>query len=125
MQIDIPVSIGELIDKITILEIKQELITDAYKLGMVELELELLVERRSRLSLPPEILDLERELLAVNRRLWHIENFKRSCEARQQFDSSFIQAARDVYIYNDQRALIKHKINALTGSLIQEQKQHH
>lgn len=125
MIIEIPVSLGELIDKITILEIKLALITDQYKQGMVSLELELLQERRSRLDLPLAVIDLERELLEVNRRLWHIENYKRSCETKQQFGPDFIQAARDVYIYNDRRAEIKREINTLTGSHIQEQKQHY
>ena len=125
MIVEIPVSIGELIDKITILEIKLELIDDEYKLGMVRNELDLLNERRQNLSLSTDLLDLEIELRQVNRRLWHIENLKRAHEAAQTFDNNFIQAARDVYIYNDQRAQIKRRINQLTGSLIQEQKQHH
>lgn len=124
MQIEIPVSIGELIDKITILEIKLSMVKDPYKLAMVERELELLVERRALLRFPIGIIDLERELLAVNRRLWDIENFKRGCEQRQQFDQDFVSAARDVYKYNDLRADIKRRINALTGSLIQEAKEH-
>lgn len=125
MLVEIPVSIGELIDKITILEIKLELISDEYKLGMVRNELDLLNERRQDLNLSNDILDLELELRQVNRRLWHIENLKRAHEAAQTFDHNFIRAARDVYIYNDQRAHIKRRINQLTGSLIQEQKQHY
>lgn len=125
MIIEIPVSIGELIDKITILEIKLELIQDDYKLGMIRRELELLEQRRNGLDLPAAIQDLEQELVSVNRRLWHIENLKRAHEAAQTFDQNFIRAARDVYIFNDQRADIKRRINQLTGSVIQEQKQHY
>lgn len=124
MQIEIPVSIGELIDKITILRIKTELIKDPYKVAMAIQELELLTEKRSRLEFPIEIVDLEQRLLTVNRQLWDVENFKRASEQNQSFGTDFIDAARRVYKLNDLRAEIKRDINRLTGSLVQEAKEH-
>lgn len=124
MQIEIPVSIGELIDKITILRIKTELIKNPYKVSMAEQELELLTEKRSHLEFPIEIVDLEQRLLTVNRQLWDVENFKRASEQNQSFGTDFIDAARRVYKLNDLRAEIKREINQLTGSLVQEAKEH-
>jgi len=122
MQVEIPVSIGELVDKITILEIKHSLITQASKLVNIDRELKLLKQRLQALNLD-SLLDAEQtELHTVNRRLWDIENFKRNCERCQKFDSEFVEAARMVYIYNDQRAEIKRRINDLVGSEIREEK---
>lgn len=122
MQVEIPVSIGELVDKITILEIKHSLITQASKLVNIDRELKLLKQRLQALNLD-SLLDAEQtELHTVNRRLWDIENFKRNCERCQKFDSEFVEAARMVYIFNDQRAEIKRRINDLVGSEIREEK---
>ena len=122
MQIEIPVSIGELIDKITILEIKMTELTDQTQRANVEKELNLLCELRATLTLPKEIYPLTQQLSHVNRTLWHTETYKRNCEQQQKFDAAFIEAARNVYIYNDQRAQIKKEINRLTNSSIVEEK---
>lgn len=122
MQIKIPVSIGELIDKITILEIKLELIKDLYKLSNIEYELDQLNAKLNQLNLPKDVEEQKIALTAVNRRLWDIENFKRDCEKKKKFDDKFIEAARNVYIFNDERAAIKRKINLIAGSDIIEEK---
>lgn len=124
MQVEIPVSIGELIDKITILEIKHSRITAADQLALIEQELHLLQQRHSLLNLQPDILQLTDELSQVNQQLWDIENYKRSCEHAQDFGPEFVQAARSVYLYNDRRAEIKRAINSISGSQIQEVKSH-
>lgn len=119
----IPVSIGELIDKITILKIKQKQIKDSDKLSNILYELNLLEKIKYDLQL--NRLDLlEQQLYDVNSRLWNIENFKRSCEKEQNFDDEFIRAARSVYQLNDLRAAIKREINQITDSKIVEEKQH-
>lgn len=115
-------SLGELIDKITILELKQELIIDQNKQVNIRYELSELNKILSNLLIKTP-LNTEREALkAVNRELWHIENFKRGCELDQDFDHKFIEAAREVYLKNDLRAEIKRTINTLTGSAIVEEK---
>ncbi|NBO99892.1 MAG: hypothetical protein EBU90_07155 [Proteobacteria bacterium] len=126
MEILIPVSAGELIDKITILRIKSGLIRDPEKKRHVDRELDLLDSIRADLlsAYADRISQLEHELHTVNLDLWHIEDFKRDCERRQRFDTAFIEAARAVYQKNDLRAQIKQEINRRCGSLVQEQKSH-
>lgn len=119
----IPVSIGELIDKITILQIKQKKITNSDKLKNINHELNLLEKIKYDLGLNNLIL-LEQQLYDVNSRLWDIENLKRSCEKNQKFDDEFIRAARSVYQLNDLRAAIKREINQITSSEIVEEKSH-
>lgn len=120
-----PISVGELIDKITILRIKTQLITDHAKLKNIEQELQLLEELKDTVNMDPRVLDpLEHELYGINLELWHIENFKRSCERLAQFNDEFVQAARDVYLKNDARASIKREINLISGSAIVEEKSH-
>jgi len=122
MRILAPISLGELIDKITILELKQEYITDPGKLANIEHELGELNNILGNLLIKTP-LSVEREALkAVNRELWHIENFKRECEGNGRFDRAFIEAGREVYLKNDLRARIKREINAKTGSSIVEEK---
>ena len=117
-----PISVGELIDKITILKIKCQLISDAVKLKNVELELQLLEELRDECNIPIEIDNLEHQLYKVNRELWDIENYKRACEQDQNFGDGFVNAARQVYLKNDHRAVVKREINTLCGSNIVEEK---
>ena len=125
MIVSAPVSIGELIDKITILRIKTHLIDDQYKLDNVNKELRLLEDLKNTLGLNLTQLDsLEQDLYNINRELWDIENFKRSCEHNQLFNEQFIAAARQVYLKNDRRAQIKRDINLLTNSTIVEEKHH-
>ena len=121
MSVMIPVSVGELIDKITILRIKAQLIIGLEKLKNIEQELQLLEEVRDNTDFPDLDL-LEQELYKVNRQLWDIENYKRTCEQTGNFDLLFIEAARNVYLKNDLRAQIKKQINTLAGSTIVEEK---
>ena len=116
--LEVPVSVGEVLDKISILQIKSERITDASKLANVKKELGYLSEvaRYSRHA------ELEAELKAVNSQLWEIEDRIRVKEKRQEFDDEFIQLARAVYQTNDRRAEIKRQINDVTGSKLVEEK---
>ena len=116
-----PISLGELIDKITILELKLEFLFDPKKLENVHTELKHLTTVLNALTIPD--ITAERDALKlVNRRLWHIENYKRECEKNQSFDDKFIDSARQVYLKNDLRAEIKHSINTMFGSTIVEEK---
>ena len=118
-----PCSLGELIDKITILRIKAERIREPEKLANVRRELNLL-ERSARedgASVPPIDL-LTDQLAAVNGRLWTIEDELRACEREGDFGPRFVALARSVYCENDTRAAIKHAINTLTRSALVEEK---
>ena len=122
MNILAPISVGELIDKITILEIKQlNARTDQQRTNIAH-ELEELNKILSTLLLDTGIADLREKLRAVNQALWYIEDFKRECEATKSFGPAFIDAARQVYLKNDLRAAIKRSINELSGSNIIEEK---
>lgn len=118
----IPVSAGELVDKITILRVKAERI-DPAKRPNVQRELEAL-EAVAREALPPspELAALTAELFAVNAALWDVEDGKRDGERRQDFGPAFVELARRVYRENDRRAAIKRRINDLLGSEIVEEK---
>ena len=119
----VPLSPGELLDKITILRIKEARILDAGKLANVKLELALLEETwRSCGGSTHDVALDERALLNVNERLWDIEDRIREKEARQTFDRDFIELARAVYICNDERAAIKKRINVQLGSRLVEEK---
>lgn len=118
-----PISIGELVDKITILEIKLDIITDANKRTNIHRELDELAQILNTLELP-NISVLRKKLKQINNELWQIEDTKRECERNQQFDDFFVEQARQVYIKNDQRASIKREINTLCGSTIIEEKSH-
>ena len=119
----VPVSPGELLDKVTILRIKVARIQDAAKLANVKLELSLLEQiwKDSGAAAHDVALD-ERALENVNERLWDIEDRIRDKEARQTFDREFIELARAVYICNDERAAIKKRINLQLGSALVEEK---
>ena len=119
-----PISIGELVDKITILDIKLNQVVNPFKLANIRREREELTLIYNQLDLPDTIKPKEQELYATNLELWHIENYKRDCEHRARFDQSFIDAARNVYLKNDARAAIKREINLICGSDIIEEKQH-
>ncbi|OYW93534.1 MAG: hypothetical protein B7Z13_07035 [Caulobacterales bacterium 32-67-6] len=125
MMIQIPVSAGELIDKITILEVKSVRMSDPAKLANVRRELEALEAERDRaLGGFVELEALAGALRSVNGRLWDIEDGKRACEARGDFGADFIALARLVYKLNDHRADLKRQINQVTGSQIVEEKSH-
>jgi hypothetical protein len=123
MQLLVPISVGELFDKISILEIKAEELRDAKQLANVMRELTLLDGVRNRaVPTSPELDALYAELQAVNRRLWRIEDDLRQIERAGLFDARFVALARSVYRENDQRALLKRQINNITGSELVEEK---
>lgn len=117
-----PISIGELLDKITILTIKIARIPDPLKIENVVKELIQLRAIADKLEAPLELNVYYKQLLMVNQDLWDIEDNKRKHEKEQKFDDDFIQLARQVYIKNDYRAELKKKINLLMGSTIVEEK---
>jgi hypothetical protein len=121
--IAVPVSTGELIDKITILEIKQDKITNAGQLANVERELELLNGVATDAGLFSNAMaPLKAELQAINNKLWVVEDDIRALEAEKRFDADFIELARSVYKLNDVRAQIKRRINTISGSDLVEEK---
>jgi hypothetical protein len=121
--ISIPVAAGELIDKISILEIKKERITDPEKLRNVSLELTVLIEARDgAITMRSDLTVLTAELKATNEALWDIEDEIRVHERDQDFGHRFIELARAVYHQNDRRAVLKRRINDLTGSVLVEEK---
>lgn len=123
MQLLAPISVGELIDKITILKIKHKKASDSQKLANIERELNEL-ERTWQQEKSPDldISDLFNQLTQVNEKLWAIEDDIRAKEAANAFDDEFIQLARSVYKQNDLRAEIKKQINLRSGSTLVEEK---
>jgi len=121
--ITVPVSAGELIDKITILEIKSERIADPAKLANIRRELALLEEtwRRAAES-APDVSDLRTALRDVNEQLWEVEDRIRAKESEGVFDGEFIELARSVYLRNDRRASLKRELNLRVGSELVEEK---
>lgn len=123
MDILIPASAGELIDKITILEIKVKNIRDPEKNRNVVKELEALdMCLRKNISATYHLTDLRASLKSINETLWDIEDDIRLCEQRGDFGDKFIKLARSVYRQNDKRAAVKKEINVLLGSSIIEEK---
>ena len=121
--IRIPVSFGEVLDKITILEIKSERIFDPEKLEHVQAELESLNQHWHEAVTEPSRIDEERRgLKAVNEKLWEIEDAIREEEADGRFGERFIELARSVYFTNDERAAIKKRVNLALGSKFVEEK---
>lgn len=121
--IKVPVSFGEVLDKITILEIKSERIADPEKVRNVRLELdELSTTWNEAVQDQAAIADLRKQLKAVNEALWEIEDDIRDQEAAQDFGSKFIELARAVYVTNDKRAAIKKEVNLALGSRFVEEK---
>ena len=119
------ISAGELIDKITILEIKKTKIADKDKLKEVEKELSTLSKTMETTIIDKsKIIELKDQLKNINLFLWDIEDKKRIAEKNNDFGPKFIELARNVYKYNDERAKIKLKINELLGSNIKEVKSH-
>ena len=121
-EIKVPISPGELLDKITILRIKSQRMSDPQKLANVRLELNALEETwnasRGGIDVEADIV----ALMAVNERLWVIEDDIRDKERAQVFDADFVRLARAVYVENDERAAIKRRINIKLGSSIIEEK---
>lgn len=115
----IEVSNGEIVDKLTILEIKKEKCLDNFKLENIQKELSYLNGVVDELNVPTEMID---ELRGINQKLWDIEDEIRECESKWKFDDDFIQLARSVYYTNDKRFEIKNKINSITNSNFKEEK---
>ena len=123
MQLQVPVSVGEVLDKITILQIKLAHISDVAKRVNIHNELDALLPLVAGDEFKTEqMLGLMAELLAVNKTLWNIEDDIREKEAAKSFDAEFIRLARAVYVTNDKRAEIKKQINMVTGSALIEEK---
>lgn len=120
--IEIPVSFGEMIDKITILEIKAQKINDDIKRQNVALELSLLQDKLGSLIEQNGLDAIVDDLRAVNTSLWDVENALRECEDARRFDEAFIALARSVYITNDRRADLKRQINVRLGCTLMEEK---
>jgi len=120
----VALSWGEVIDKITILEIKRQRLSSAEAIANVERELAALNKVVADASVPAGLVELKKALKAINENLWDIENQIRAKEAQSDFDSAFIELARSVYINNDQRAKIKRAINELLKSELVEEKQY-
>ena len=125
-QILAEISAGELLDKITILEIKKEKIKDIQKLKDIEKELSsLTTTSEDQIPDKSKIEGLIQSLKKINLKLWDIEENKRKAEKNKKFDEAFIKLSRDVYKSNDERAKIKLKINEILGSNIKEVKSHY
>ena len=122
MIINIPVSLGELIDKISILVIKEKKIKDEKKNNLIRKELTLLRKTLNEAANNNSINNYLNQLIDVNSTLWKIEDEIRDCEKNKKFDQEFIELARSVYITNDKRAEIKLEINNKFGSKIVELK---
>ena len=123
MSVLVPVSWGEVIDKITILEIKAERLSDAAKLANVTKELnELAAVREREFPGHAALAALAAELKAINEKLWVIEDDIRDCERAKDFGAKFVELARAVYFTNDERAQAKRRINDLLGSALVEEK---
>ncbi len=123
MPLLVPISVGELLDKISILEIKAAAISDPAKHANLMRELAALdAVRRREIAAVAELPALYAELKSVNLALWQIEDEIREHERDGQFDDRFIELARSVYRNNDRRALVKRRINQLTGSELVEEK---
>ena len=121
----VEVSVGELLDKISILEIKKEKIKDTEKLKFINDECEVLKYQLDKNVKSDEKIDkLFQSLKEINAKLWIIEDDKRLCEKNSDFNDRFIQLARDVYITNDKRSKIKLEINKILDSNIKEVKQY-
>ena len=124
-KIIVEVSIGELLDKISILEIKQEKIKDPEKLKFISDEHAVLKDQLNKnVKSNDEIKKLFQSLKEINAKLWVIEDDKRLCEKEKDFTEKFIKLSRDVHFLNDDRAKIKLEINNLTGSKIKEIKEY-
>jgi len=124
-KIIVEVSIGELLDKISILEIKQEKIKDPEKLRFISNEHSILKKQLDdNVKSDDKINDLFQSLKDINARLWVIEDDKRQCEKVKDFGEKFIKLSRDVHFFNDDRAKIKLEINNYTGSAIKEIKEY-
>ena len=121
----VEVSVGELLDKISILEIKQEKIKNAEKLKFIDEEHSILKDQFNKnVKSNPKLNVLFESLKQINVKLWVIEDYKRQCEKDKDFGEKFVKLSRDVHFLNDDRAKIKLEINNHTGSIIKEIKEY-
>ena len=121
----VEVSVGELLDKISILEIKQEKIKDTEKLNFINEEHSILKDQlNDYVKIDKKLTELFESLKQINAKLWVIEDDKRQCEKEKDFTETFIKLSRDVHFLNDDRAKIKLEINNHTGSKIKEIKEY-
>ncbi|MFL2897644.1 MAG: DUF6165 family protein [Candidatus Pelagibacter sp.] len=121
----VEVSVGELLDKISILEIKKEKIKDQNKLKFIDEEFKLLKDEYEKNINPDDKLNkLFKSLKEINNKLWNIENEKRLCEKNSDFGDVFIKTSRDIHFLNDERGKIKLEMNNHTGSKIKEIKEY-
>ena len=121
----VEVSVGELLDKISILEIKQEKIKDTEKLNFINEEHSILKDQlNDNIKIDKKLTELFESLKQINAKLWVIEDDKRQCEKEKDFTDTFIKLSRDVHFLNDDRAKIKLEINNHTGSKIKEIKEY-
>ena len=121
----VEVSVGELLDKITILEIKKEKIKDPEKLKFIDNEYNVLKEQLNKnVKNNEKLKNFFQSLKEINSKLWDIEDDKRMCEKNSDFGEKFIKLSRDVHFLNDERAKIKLEVNNLTGSRIKEIKEY-
>ena len=124
-KIIVEVSVGELLDKISILEIKQEKIKDPEKLKFINNEHHILkIQLERNIKTDEKLTSLYKSLKEINTKLWVIEDDKRQCEKDKNFGESFIKLSRDVHFLNDDRAKIKLEINNHTGSSLKEIKEY-
>ena len=124
-KIIVEVSIGELLDKISILEIKQGKIKDPEKLKFINNEHSILKDQLEKnVKIDDKLTNLYQSLKEINAKLWVIEDDKRQCEKDKDFNEKFIKLSRDVHFFNDDRAKIKLEINNHTGSVIKEIKEY-
>ena len=122
-EILVPISVGELVDKISILKIKKKKILNKAKQTNIIKELNFLEKiYKSNFTKNKKIKLYEKELIKINKNLWEIEDQIRNCESKKNFNEIFINLARAVYLNNDKRAIVKKKINLLTKSHIVEEK---
>ena len=122
--INIPVSVGELVDKITILKIKRYQIKDADKLVNIHKEHDVLTSLNEYVKIQKDVLEQQQQLMEVNLRLWFLEEDIRHYEKINFFESAFIDVARKIYKTNDERSRIKKEINLLCNSALVEEKSH-
>ena len=122
MLINTPISLGELVDKVSILIIKQKNITDETKLDHVKKELDFLQKTLMNYVQQEKINNYLENLININSKLWNIEDDIRECERKKLFDRTFIDLARSVYFTNDERAKVKNDINKTFGSELVEVK---
>ena len=120
--LSVPVSVGELIDKLSILQVKKIKVTNSDKLLFINKEYDLLYEMSSEFLQRKDILQIYDDLINTNLKLWEVEDELRVIESKKNFDDTFTELARSVYYTNDERFRLKDKINSLTNSEIKEQK---